>query len=757
MENGGDNNINEQNKEKINNKLNNNQPFCEEFAGVIGVDLFKKEQKNELSAKKLIETVLEKKISEKTKDSINSNNFIQSEEINELQKSLNISLTDENKLNNEYLQLREFPQYDINEYDKIKKRVGKNLLNISDFLLNKKLKFSLNEINPHKKIGPLLPLTTLIEGSYSYKPELKNEMQKKYFRLKNYVCNCRTIYGDGNCYYRAVMFRYIELLIVNKKSDFIKLLILDINNCYSDQGTKLHLIFNRQQINSEIIIQILIIIYELVENNNILEAYNAFYKAILCSKDFDFLLIFYLRFILKEYIKKNEKKLYLKSFPVLIGNLLPSIYEKDGVFDFDSFYQNYLLKMFIPAEKIIIYLTPFVLGMNLEIVLFDDNEKDIVKHFKYYDIDKYNEVKKQNILDIKQTIFLINRKNHYEIAFNYFDNKNYNYIYSFYRNDIRPHFIKEEDALSNLYNKIKSDSNNSKKNDKYKKEENINDNKNNQKKNIDNNIDFDFNKNKERSNKNIKKNNLQNNVINCIVCSSPIYIQNKTIKDICQKCLFNQTFIQIKKFYIDYIKLVINKIGQVTRNDLNNLFLDKIKINIFEKTLNINQLIEEMEFSNKIKSYLNQLMTCLKQGICLYCLKDINNQNSHLQLPCGCTFCSVIHLNTFFKNIVKNRLSYNYKCICAIEYKPYQTFQLCNFLKQNKIYDNNENYIKHLSYIFSNLCCKCGQFKNKIIPISVDNAITNFHKICEDCIKMNNINNNNTLQCIICNKTHKYI
>ena len=28
---------------------------------------------------------------------------------------------------------------------------------------------------------------------------------------------------------------------------------------------------------------------ELVENNNILEAYNAFYKAILCSKDFDFL------------------------------------------------------------------------------------------------------------------------------------------------------------------------------------------------------------------------------------------------------------------------------------------------------------------------------------------------------------------------------------------------------------------------------------------------------------------------------------
>ena len=103
MENGGDNNINEQNKEKINNKLNNNQPFCEEFAGVIGVDLFKKEQKNELSAKKLIETVLEKKISEKTKDSINSNNFIQSEEINELQKSLNISLTDENKLNNEYM------------------------------------------------------------------------------------------------------------------------------------------------------------------------------------------------------------------------------------------------------------------------------------------------------------------------------------------------------------------------------------------------------------------------------------------------------------------------------------------------------------------------------------------------------------------------------------------------------------------------------------------------------------------------------
>jgi hypothetical protein len=234
-----------------------------------------------------------------------------------------------------------------------------------------------------------------------------------------------------------------------------------------------------------------------------------------------------------------------------------------------------------------------------------------------------------------------------------------------------------------------------------------------------------------------------------------IYIQNKTIKDICQTCLFRETFLQIKKYYIDYIKLIQTKINQNTIDDLYNFFMNKIKVNIYEKSLNINQIIEEMEFYNKKISYVNQLMSQLKQSICLYCYKDTNKSKLY-QLPCGCSFCSVQHLENFFKNIVTNKLTYNFRCICTLEYKPYQVLELCNYLYKNKIYKSNDNYEKHLNSIFKNFCCKCGKNKNEIYAISVDNIITNFHNICEECNKGNNTHNK-ILYCFICNKTHNYI
>ena len=723
MDDNENNHINLKKEENNNDELIDHSSFCEEFSGIIGKDLFKEEQNTELIENQLRKTALGQKISEKTKDSKISP-FIQSEEIKELQNSLNISLTDENEEKNEYIKPREFPKYDLKEYDMIKKRVGKNLLNISNFLLKKRLKLNFREINQNKKIGPLLPLTTLIENSYKYKPEFRNKMQNKYIRLKNYICNYRTIYGDGNCYYRAVMFRYIELLILNKKSNLIKLLILDINRCYSNKEAKMHLTYNKQEINSEIIIQIMIIIYQLVENDNLIEAHQCLYKSILCSKDFDFLLIFYFRFILYEYIKNNEKKLYMESFPVLLGNLLPSIYENNGIFDFISFYQNFLLKMFIPAEKIIIYLTPFIFGIDLDIILFDDEEKDVVKHFKFYENNNEN-------IEIKQNIFLINRKNHYEIVYNYLDNKNYNDIYDFYRNDLKPIFIHEDDIMSNIYNKIKEDIKKlklTKIENNFKKEENVNNNQN--KKDIE---------------------------LICLKCSKQIYIPNKTLKNICQLCLFREIFSQIKKYYKDYLHLVITKINQVTKDDLNNLFFNKISVNVFEKILNINQIIEEMEFSNKIEPFLKRLMTELKKNVCIYCDNDINNKNSKYQLPCGCCFCSIQHLSNFFKQLVKNNLSYNYKCICSTEYKPYQILELCSYLKQNKIYESNDAYNKHLSNIFKNFCCKCGLIKNKLVPISINNLVANFHNLCEECEKNNNFHNNITLQCIICNMNHMYL
>jgi len=113
----------------------------------------------------------------------------------------------------------------------------------------------------------------------------------------------------------------------------------------------------------------------------IISSYLNLYKLI--CPIYDFGLILYFRYIMNNYIKENEDKLYLQNFPIKIGNSLPSKYETEkGEFLFDSFYQNYFLKMFNDAEKIIIYLTPFVIGINLDIILFYD-ESEIIKKINY--------------------------------------------------------------------------------------------------------------------------------------------------------------------------------------------------------------------------------------------------------------------------------------------------------------------------------------------------------------------------------------
>ena len=142
---------NEEDIEKGDEEINNS--FCSDFSGIIGLDVFKEECKDELKKNKSKDTVLDQKIINKIPKKSKISQYIQINEINDLENSLKISLLEEQnnkKKENEYLSIRTFPHYDLNEYDKIKKNVGKNLLNISSFLLEKKLKLNFNEINTKK-------------------------------------------------------------------------------------------------------------------------------------------------------------------------------------------------------------------------------------------------------------------------------------------------------------------------------------------------------------------------------------------------------------------------------------------------------------------------------------------------------------------------------------------------------------------------------------------------------------------------------
>ena len=246
----------------------------------------------------------------------------------------------------------------------------------------------------------------------------------------------------------------------------------------------------------------------------------------------------------------------------------------------------------------------------------------------------------------------------------------------------------------------------------------------------------------------------------CIRCSSLFNERNKTLRNICKKCLKEEIINQSKRFYVSYLVSMAGKINKVTLNDLNDCFINQIYININVYNFNVYQIIEEYIFNSNLqqKNALRNLIDYLKKHICLYCYKDINNDN--YKIPCGCHFCSRDDLEYFFKYIISFQLTYNFKCSCAYEYKPKEVLELCISLKSNKIYENNQNFINHLESIFKAICCKCGSIannQNKLYQISVnENFPFNFiHFICAFCINLNNTTK--ITECIICNKKHQYI
>ena len=226
----------------------------------------------------------------------------------------------------------------------------------------KDLKKSIDNSNSNNKmIGEFNTLGSLIEKFYGYKEEKHRIMVQKYKLLTQDIFKHRTIYGDGNCFYRSVMFSYLEQLILFKELNTIKNFIFDVkaflySNSVKDICQKLD---NPPNFDKLLIIRILVLIYLGVKNNKIKETYSLFVKSFNNFKLFDEGIIMYLRFCLFRYIKENENKLYSKEFAIKLGNLLPEQFEtKKGKFLFNDFYYKFLLKPGKLAEKIIRYFTP---------------------------------------------------------------------------------------------------------------------------------------------------------------------------------------------------------------------------------------------------------------------------------------------------------------------------------------------------------------------------------------------------------------
>ena len=382
-------------------------------------------------------------IKKENKSTLNLNNFkssllISNEDMNEILNNLknNGFIKQNNNQSNEnsYLQSSKI---NIENFDTYIKQFSSN--DITQFA-NKilELDYNLNESNQFMAVHPLVNIYIMIEQSFKNDKNQIKQMKEKYNLLKDYIYY-RKIKGDGNCFYRAIIFKYLEIIILNNEIDLLKNMILDVERCFKNEKIKQNLnIGTLDVINPILVKKVLISIYFFLIQNNIQNAYKLFNKAINMSKKFDMGLILYFRYTLYKYIEENQNKLYTESFPIQIGNLLPGEYEtEDGKFLFNKFYDNYLLKLFNDAEKIVIYLTPFIFPIKLNVILYEENNNNFIQ--EYCSDENINT---KNIITVnysREHFELIYSKNEYKIFKNYLsENKN---------NNLKSYFLEPEEII----------------------------------------------------------------------------------------------------------------------------------------------------------------------------------------------------------------------------------------------------------------------------------------------------------------------
>ena len=342
------------------------------------------------------------------KQNYNSSFIISPEEMASIIKHLDVNnfIKKNESINNDYIKPRKIKSISKEEFNKYLNKFNiKNIKSLIEEILNYKINTTF--YSKKNSIGPCIGIIHLIESSFGFDKKQIKSMMEKYKNLKNYNF-FRPVKGDGNCYYRGFMYKYLETIILNNDIELFKDLLLNFEDCFNDKITKKYLkVSSNNIIKPEKIKNILVAIYYSIYEKNIKKSLRILNSAFNLSKNFDIALILFFRYELYKFINENQFKFYTETFPVLIGNLLPAEYEtKDGKFLYQKFYEKYLLKLFTDAEKIVIYLTPFIFPIKLNIILFKASSNEFIQEFYCKNYNKKDYI-----------ITLINKKLHYEVIY----------------------------------------------------------------------------------------------------------------------------------------------------------------------------------------------------------------------------------------------------------------------------------------------------------------------------------------------------
>ena len=359
------------------------------------------------------------------------------EEINLLPKRIN-TVNSSNNNNNDntqpsFLSDSYIPHYTQEQFDQMCKQFNADEVRKLGNDLDNEIELSDPHCDNERTFDAIGSITNM-DNLYKQQSNVHVMLTEKIKQYPNLCYKWRKIKGDGNCYYRAIFYNYIELLILRNDTSRLRDVIVDMYSKFQEQklialidkynaskkqsndnnnNNAVHIIYYQH------IILCMLLLYNTLTSSNEPNVVNKVTKAyvylIKCYNNiqvFDYGCILYLRYIVYKFINANENKCYTHEFPVLLGNLLPENYEaQDGSFLFEKFYEEFLLHLYTDAEKIIIYVTPFILDINLSVLMFEESSKSL-------QIMKFINNVEESVSVSDNTVTILFRGNHFDLSYN---------------------------------------------------------------------------------------------------------------------------------------------------------------------------------------------------------------------------------------------------------------------------------------------------------------------------------------------------
>lgn len=136
----------------------------------------------------------------------------------------------------------------------------------------------------------------MVESTFGFDKYMVGHITEHILSLDNYIFRWRSILGDGNCFYRGVMFAFLENIVFERNIMLLKNIMNEVNKFFdvNYQNTSDLPASTREEIiktKKILILKILYLIYDLLDSDNsqdgINRAYEVLIKCFLFCKSFD--------------------------------------------------------------------------------------------------------------------------------------------------------------------------------------------------------------------------------------------------------------------------------------------------------------------------------------------------------------------------------------------------------------------------------------------------------------------------------------